>query len=69
MTHGAFWFMDVSKFNNRNIFQTCLDNIQVELSRSKEEFLQEHFAKYTYPNTITRQMGFPHGWENEPLWQ
>ena len=22
-----------------------------------------------YPNTITRQMGFPHGWENEPLWQ
>ena len=69
MTHGAFWFMDVSKFNNRNIFQTCLDNIQVELSRSKEEFLQEHFAKYTYPNTITRQMGFPHRWENEPLWQ
>lgn len=23
----------------------------------------------TYPNTITRQMGFPRGWENEPLWQ
>ena len=50
MTHGAFWFMDVSKFNNRNIFQTCLDNIQVELSRSKEEFLQEHFAKYSSPS-------------------
>lgn len=50
MTHGAFWFMDVSKFNNRNIFQTCLDNIQVELSRSKEEFLQEHFDKYSSPS-------------------
>ena len=50
LTHGAFWFMDVSKFNNRNIFQTCLDNIQVELSRSKEEFLQEHFAKYSSPS-------------------
>ena len=23
----------------------------------------------TYPNTITRQMGFPRGWENEPLWR
>ena len=22
-----------------------------------------------YPHTITRQMGFPRGWENEPLWQ
>ena len=50
LSHGAFWFMDVSKFNNRNIFQTCLDNIQVELSRSKEEFLQEHFAKYSSPS-------------------
>lgn len=50
LSHGAFWFMDASKFNNQNIFQTCLDNIQVELSRSKEEFLQEHFAKYSSPS-------------------
>ena len=50
MTHGAFWFMDASKFNNQNIFQTCLDSIQVELSRSKEDFLQEHFAKYSSPS-------------------
>ena len=49
MPHGAFWFMDASLFNDRNIFQVCLDSIQVELSRSKEEFLQEHFAKYSYP--------------------
>ena len=42
--------MDASKFNNRSIFQTCLDNIQSELSRSKEEFLQAHFAKYSSPS-------------------
>lgn len=50
LPHGAFWFMDASKFNNHNIFQTCLDNIQTELGRSKEEFLQEHFAKYDAPS-------------------
>jgi len=50
LSHGAFWFMDASQFNNRSIFQTCLDSIQVELSRSKEEFLQEHFAKYDTPS-------------------
>ena len=50
LSHGAFWFMDASKFNSHSIFQTCLDNMQVELSRSKEEFLQEHFAKYSSPS-------------------
>ena len=50
LSHGAFWFMDASKFNSRSIFQTCLDNVQVELGRSKEEFLQEHFAKYSSPS-------------------
>ena len=50
LSHGAFWFMDASKFNSRSIFQTCLDNMQVELSRSKEEFLREHFVKYSSPS-------------------
>lgn len=50
MAHGAFWFMDASQFNSRSIFQTCLDNIKAELDRSKEDFLQEHFAKYDTPN-------------------
>ncbi len=50
LSHGAFWFMDASLFNSSIIFQTCLDSIQVELSRSKEEFLQEHFAKYDTPS-------------------
>ncbi len=50
LSHGAFWFMDASKFNNHDIFQKCLDSIQVELSRSKEDFLLEHFAKYDSPS-------------------
>ena len=50
MTHGAFWFMDASLFNDRGIFHVCLDNIQMELSRSKEDFLKEHFVKYSSPS-------------------
>lgn len=50
MAHGAFWFMEASKFNSRSIFQTCLDSIKAELDRSKEDFLQEHFAKYDTPS-------------------
>ena len=50
LSHGAFWFMNASQFNSRSIFLTCLDSIQVEISRSKEEFLQEHFAKYSSPS-------------------
>ena len=44
LAHGAFWFMDVTKFNNRSIFKMCLDGIQGELSRSKEDFLQSRTA-------------------------
>lgn len=50
LRHGAFWFMDIAKFNNQTIFQVCLTNIQTELSRSREEFLQEHFARYSTPS-------------------
>ena len=50
LAHGAFWFMDASKFNSQAIFQQCLTNIQTELSRSREEFLQEHYARYSSPS-------------------
>lgn len=42
--------MDASLFNNISIFQNCLNTIQTELNRSKEDFLQEHFAKYDTPS-------------------
>lgn len=50
MAHGAFWFMDASLFSSQSIFQICLDCIQAELKRSKEDFLQEHFVKYDNPS-------------------
>lgn len=50
MAHGAFWFMDASLFNSQSIYRMCLDNIQTELKRSKEDFLQEHFVKYDSPS-------------------
>lgn len=50
MLHGAFWFMDASLFNSQSIFQTCLENVQTELRRSKEDFLQAHFMKYDSPS-------------------
>ena len=49
MAHGAFWFMDAMKFNNQSIFQACFESIKTELNRSREDFLQEHFAKYDTP--------------------
>ena len=42
--------MDASLFKDRDIFQKCLENIQKEVSRSKEDFLQEHFSKYDEPS-------------------
>lgn len=50
MVHGAFWFMDASLFNSQSIFRMCLDNIQTELKRSKEDFVQAHFMKYDSPS-------------------
>ena len=50
LKYGAFWFMDANLFKDRDIFQKCLENIQKEVSRSKEDFLQEHFSKYDEPS-------------------
>ena len=49
MEHGAFWFMDSSLFKNAEFYEGCLDNIKKEVSRSNEDFIKEHFEKYTYP--------------------
>ena len=47
--HGAFWFMDSSLAENSNLFAGNLRNLQEELSRSEDEFIQEHFQKYDEP--------------------
>jgi abortive infection bacteriophage resistance protein len=50
MKHGAFWFMNASLFSDAEIFDKCFLSLQNEVSRSKEDFLLEHFKKYDSPS-------------------
>lgn len=50
MKHGAFWFMNASLFSDTEIFDKCFLSLQNEVSRSKEDFLLEHFKKYDSPS-------------------
>ncbi len=49
MEYGAFWFMDSTLFKSTNFYEGCLDNIEKEVSRSNEDFIKEHFVRYTCP--------------------
>lgn len=50
MKHGAFWFMDYSLFKNDiRKYIDCLTKIQTEISRSKEDFIKDHYDKYDSP--------------------
>lgn len=48
--HGSFWFMDASRAINAVYFQSNLDRIRTEVSRSKETYIKEHFQKYDDPD-------------------
>ncbi len=48
--HGAFWFMDSALAENSNLFDGNLRNLQEELNRSEDEYIQEHFRKYDSPS-------------------
>ena len=48
--HGAFWFMDSTLAENSNLFVGNLKNLQEELNRSEDEYIQEHFRKYDEPS-------------------
>lgn len=50
LKYGAFWFMDASLFQNQDIFQNCLKQVKQELSRTKEDFIIDHFTKYDTPD-------------------
>jgi abortive infection bacteriophage resistance protein len=49
MAYGSFWIMDRSLFVDSKIFNECSVRIHQEVFRSKEDFIQEHFDKYSYP--------------------
>ena len=47
MLYGSFWFMDSKNFTNQELFIDNLNRLNRELSRSKEDFIQEHYNKYS----------------------
>ncbi len=47
---GAFWFMDESYATNGTRFEANLSVIRKEVSRSHDDFITEHFRKYSEPD-------------------
>ena len=47
--HNPFWFADESLSENTMLYLSNISNIRREISRSQEEFITEHFAKYDTP--------------------
>ena len=46
LAHGAFWFFHESCFTDKHRFVESMNVLEKELSRSKDEFIKEHIAKY-----------------------
>lgn len=47
---GAFWFMDENHASNKTRFAANLAAIRKEVSRSHDDFITEHFRKYSEPD-------------------
>lgn len=47
---GAFWFMDENYATNQTRFAANLSVIRKEVSRSHDDFITEHFRKYSEPD-------------------
>ena len=56
MKHKPFWFTNVDLATDGHLFTENLSSVDRELRRSKEEFIKEHFARYTKPT-------FPPAWK------
>lgn len=49
MSLGPFWFNDETVAKDRAVFYQTVHKIWSELSRSKEDFIQDYFMKYELP--------------------
>lgn len=47
ITHGAMWFLDSSLATDKHKFSENLSTLERELQRSKDDFIKEHFSKYS----------------------
>lgn len=50
MAYGPFWFMDDELVKSSKQQQENLVSLRKELERSKEDFIQDHYHKYTSPD-------------------
>ena len=50
MKYGPFWFMNSKLFKDANMHKGCLKTIKTELSRTREDFIKEHFVRYSRPS-------------------
>ena len=50
LSHGSFWFADSNLCINSVMYADNLNAIKREIQRSKEDFIQEHFRKYSSPD-------------------
>lgn len=60
MRHGAFWFMQMPLHDNEHRFLENLNSLDREVTRSKEDFIKEHFRNYDKPE-------FPPAWKTLEL--
>ena len=60
MQYGAFWFMEMQLHISEHRFLENLTTLDREVSRSKEEFIKEHFHNYDKPE-------FPPAWKTLEL--
>ena len=49
LKYGAFWIINRDLFVDKKIFSECTLRLHQEVFRSKEDFIQEHFARYGSP--------------------
>lgn len=49
MRYGAFWFADSTLFKDAAIHSLCMNHIEGEIHRTKEDFILDHFRKYESP--------------------
>ena len=60
MQHGAFWFMQMQLHDSEHRFLENLNSLDREVTRSKEDFIKEHFRNYDKPE-------FPPAWKTLEL--
>lgn len=60
MQHGAFWFMQMDLHDSEHRFLENLNSLDREVTRSKEDFIKEHFRNYDKPE-------FPPAWKTLEL--